>query len=104
MPTYDPFEQRMAVRVVYDGAAWAGKTTNVKQLCTLFAAQRSSDLFSPAEMNGRTLYFDWLQISAGVVCGFPLLCQVVSAPGQVGFPTWAEPDGPLLSRRLRLRG
>ncbi|HEX7665667.1 MAG TPA: hypothetical protein VF407_14170, partial [Polyangiaceae bacterium] len=83
MPTYDPFEQRMAVRVVYDGAAWAGKTTNVKQLCTLFAAQRSSDLFSPAEMNGRTLYFDWLQISAGVVCGFPLLCQVVSAPGQV---------------------
>lgn len=82
MPTYDPFEQRMAVRVVYDGAAWAGKTTNVKQLCTLFAAQRSSELLSPAEMNGRTLYFDWLQISAGVVCGFPLLCQVVSAPGQ----------------------
>ncbi|MFO0676224.1 MAG: ADP-ribosylation factor-like protein [Polyangiaceae bacterium] len=83
MPTYDPFEQRMAVRVVYDGVANAGKTTNLRQLCTLFAAQRNSTLTTPAEMDGRTLYFDWVQILAGVVCGFPLLCQVVSVPGQM---------------------
>ncbi|NUP06587.1 MAG: GTPase domain-containing protein [Polyangiaceae bacterium] len=83
MPTYDPIKQRMAVRVVYDGVAWAGKTTNLRQLCTLFAAQRSAKLYSPADANGRTLYFDWMQIMAGVVCGYPLLCQVMSVPGQV---------------------
>lgn len=83
MPVYDPLEQRMAIRVVYDGVACAGKTTNLAQLCTLFAAHRNLTLQSPAEMRGRTLYFDWMQISAGVVCGFPLLCQVLSVPGQV---------------------
>lgn len=85
MPTYDPFEQRLAVRVVYDGVAYAGKTTNLLQLCTLFAAQKSSAVYTPGELNGRTLYFDWMQISAGLVCGFPLLCQVVSVPGQVAL-------------------
>ena len=83
MPIFDPTEQRMAVRVVYDGVACAGKTTNVRQLCTLFIAQQKSDVETPAEMSGRTLYFDWLSIMAGQVCGFPLLCQVVSVPGQV---------------------
>lgn len=83
MPIYDPCEQRMTVRVVYDGLACAGKTTNLRQLSMLFAAQRSSNLYSPADLEGRTLYFDWMSITAGVVCGFPLLCQVVSVPGQV---------------------
>ena len=83
MATYDPVEQRMTVRVVYDGVAFAGKTTNLRQLCTLFAAQRSSKVYSPADLNGRTLFFDWMQITAGLVCGFPLLCQIVSVPGQV---------------------
>lgn len=83
MPIYDPYEQRMAVRVVYDGVACAGKTTNLRQLCMLLAAQRSSEVHSPADLHGRTLYFDWMNVMAGVVCGFPLLCQVVSVPGQV---------------------
>lgn len=83
MPIFDPLEQRMSVRVVYDGVACAGKTTNLKNLCALFAAQRVSDLQSPSELHGRTLFFDWLQIEAGVVCGIPLSCQVVSVPGQM---------------------
>lgn len=75
----------MCVRVVYDGPAGAGKTTNLRQLGQLFAAQRTTEVTSPAELRGRTLYFDWMQIAAGVVCGFPLLCQVISVPGQVAF-------------------
>lgn len=82
MPIFDPVEQRMTVRVVYDGVAYAGKTTNLKQLGALFAAQRRTTVESPADLFGRTLYFDWMQITAGVVCGFPLSCQVVSVPGQ----------------------
>jgi signal recognition particle receptor subunit beta len=83
MAVFDPKQQRMCVRLVYDGAASAGKTTNLRQLAEIFATQRTGELLSPAEMDGRTLYFDWLQIAAGMVSGFPLLCQVISVPGQV---------------------
>jgi signal recognition particle receptor subunit beta len=82
MPIYDPSEQRMVIRVVYDGAAHAGKTTNLRQLCVLFATQQKREVVTPAELRGRTLYFDWLQITAGVACGIPLLSQVLSVPGQ----------------------
>lgn len=83
MAFFDTREQRLGVRVVYDGVACAGKTTNLRQLCLLFAAQRCSAVTSPSELHGRTLFFDWMQIMAGAACGFPLLCQVLSVPGQV---------------------
>lgn len=83
MATFDPIEQRMCVRVVYDGVANAGKTTNLRQLASLFAAGRTTEVCSPGELDGRTLYFDWLEIVAGVVCGFPLTCQIISVPGQI---------------------
>lgn len=83
MAAFDPRQQRMCVRVVYDGVASAGKTTNLRQLAEIFATQRTCELITPGEVDGRTLYFDWLQIAAGMVRGFPLLCQVISVPGQV---------------------
>lgn len=82
MPTYDPLEQKLCIRVVYDGAASTGKTTNVRQLANLVVAQHTTAVVSPAELCGRTLYFDWMQVSAGSICGFPLVCQVISVPGQ----------------------
>lgn len=82
MAIYDPIEQRLCVRIVYDGVGGAGKTTNLKALCNLFATQRTTELFSPGEAEGRTLYFDWVQILAGAICGFPLMCQIISVPGQ----------------------
>ena len=83
MPIFDPVAGRMVVRVVYDGLAFAGKTTNLRQLSALFAGHKDPEVISPAESNGRTVYFDLLRIHAGSVCGFPLTCQVTSVPGQV---------------------
>lgn len=83
MAIFDVLEQRICIRIVYDGVAGAGKTTNVRMLSSLFAAQRTRDLFSPVEIDGRTLFFDWMQIHGGAISGFPLLCQVISVPGQV---------------------
>jgi signal recognition particle receptor subunit beta len=85
MAVYDPAHRRMCVRVVYDGPAGAGKTTNVRQLAGAFATQTWGEVDTPEEMAGRTLWFDWLQIRAGVVCGFPLICQVITVPGQVAL-------------------
>jgi hypothetical protein len=83
MPFFDPTEQRVCVRIVYDGVGGAGKTTNLRKLCELFALQRAVSFYSPSEVDGRTVYFDWAQIMAGSVCGFPLMCQVISVPGQL---------------------
>jgi signal recognition particle receptor subunit beta len=85
MAVFDPVEERMCVRVVYDGAAGAGKSTNLRQIGNLFASQRTAEVISPSELRGRTLYFDWMRIAAGVVCGFPVICQLISVPGQVAF-------------------
>ena len=83
MATLDLRRQRVCVRVVYDGIAGAGKTTNVQKLAEVFATQRASEKWDAPEAFGRTLYFDWLEIAAGMICGFPLLCQVITVPGQV---------------------
>ncbi len=83
MAIFDPREQRVVIRIVYDGAAGAGKTTNLRQLAALFSAQRPTEVHSPGELAGRTLYFDWMQVRAGALAGIPLLCQIISVPGQV---------------------
>ena len=85
MAVYDLARRRLCVRVVYDGPAGAGKTTNVRQLAGAFASQRWGELETREELAGRTLWFDWLQIRAGVVCGMPLLCQIVTVPGQLAL-------------------
>jgi signal recognition particle receptor subunit beta len=82
MAVFDLELQRVCVRVVYDGPAYAGKTTNVRQLAAMFPSRNGAEVISPSELHGRTLSFDWLQIAAGAVAGFPLICQVISVPGQ----------------------
>lgn len=82
MPSFDQETRRVVVRVVYDGPSTAGKTTNVAQLCSSVGSTRRSEHLRPGEQAGRTLWFDWLQIDGGIVCGFPLRCQLLSVPGQ----------------------
>ncbi|MGD8859730.1 MAG: ADP-ribosylation factor-like protein [Myxococcales bacterium] len=82
MATFDREQQKIVLRIVYDGPARAGKTTNVQQLCGLFSLRRRSELFVPEEMAGRTLFFDWMHLDAGLVAGHQLRCQIVSVPGQ----------------------
>lgn len=82
MPVFDTQSRRVVVRVVYDGPAQAGKTTNMQQLCRLFTSLRRGELRSFEERAGRTLYFDWLHLDGGLVGGHPLRCQLVSVPGQ----------------------
>lgn len=81
MAIFDPAEQRICLRIVYDGVAGVGKTQNLRMLGHLLTTQRASGIRSPGEAAGRTPYFDWLQISAGFVCGLPVTCQVLGVPG-----------------------
>ena len=81
MALLDPERGCIVVRVVYDGPAYAGKTTNLKALARSFG----SEIFSGEEAAGRTLYFDWVDYVGGLFEGMPIRCQIVGVPGQRVF-------------------
>ena len=68
----------LVVRIVYDGPALSGKTTSLRAL----AQGVSSKLECPAELAGRTLFFDWVDYVGGLFDGRQIRCQIVSVPGQ----------------------
>ena len=78
MAVLDPRSDTVVIRVVYDGAPMAGKTTSVGAL----GRGLGSDVYSPAEVGGRTLYFDWLDYTGGLFEGRRIRCQIISVPGQ----------------------
>lgn len=78
MAVIDPSDDCVVIRVVYDGAPMAGKTTSVATLGRGLGA----GVYSPADLDGRTLYFDWLDYTGGLFEGRRIRCQIVSVPGQ----------------------
>ncbi|MEZ4360061.1 MAG: GTPase domain-containing protein [Kofleriaceae bacterium] len=78
MAALDVERDAVVVRVVYDGPPFAGKTTSVRALA------RSLDRVAetPLEVDGRTIYFDWLEYTGGLFEGHRIHCQIVSVPGQ----------------------
>jgi signal recognition particle receptor subunit beta len=82
MAVLDQNDRRLVVRIVFDGPAHAGKTTNLRSLARLFTPVRRGELIAHGERAGRTLYFDWLQFEGGIVAGYPLRCQLLTVPGQ----------------------
>lgn len=70
--------EALAIRVVYDGPPESGKTTSLRTL----AGSLSQPLFSPEEVDGRTLLFDWMEYVGGSFDGQSIRCQIVSVPGQ----------------------
>ena len=78
MATLDPRNDAIVIRVVYDGAPLAGKSTSVRAL----GRGLGGEVVSPAEVSGRTLYFDWLDYTGGLFEGHRIRCQIISVPGQ----------------------
>ena len=82
MPIFDPILRSLIARVVYDGPALSGKTTNVKRICDAFPVQQRSEVYTPGSLKGRTMFFDWLEVNLGKVGAVPFRCQILSVPGQ----------------------
>jgi hypothetical protein len=78
MAVLDLRDDTVVIRVVYDGAPMAGKSTSVAAL----GRGLGSKVYSPAQVNGRTLYFDWLEYTGGQFEGRRIRCQIISVPGQ----------------------
>jgi signal recognition particle receptor subunit beta len=78
MAVIDDKKGVLVVRIVYDGPALSGKTTSLKAL----ARGVSSQMTTPAETAGRTLFFDWVDYVGGLFDGRQIRCQIISVPGQ----------------------
>ncbi len=78
MALVDPGTDQLVVRIVYDGPAYAGKSTSLRAL----ASSLGGEIFSAGEADGRTLYFDWVDYLGGRFEGMPIRCQIVAVPGQ----------------------
>lgn len=78
MAVISSIQDALVVRIVYDGPPMAGKTTSLRTLAT----KLGSELRTPAEVDGRTVYFDWLDYTGGLFEGRRIRCQIVSVPGQ----------------------
>ena len=85
MAVFDLGRRRLAVRVVYDGPAGAGKTTNVLTLSELLPLSRKLRDDGHRDGLGRTLTFDWEEIDSGVAAELPLACEILSVPGQAAL-------------------
>jgi signal recognition particle receptor subunit beta len=82
MPIFDPILRSLIARVVYDGPAFSGKTTNVQRICDAFPVEQRTEVYTPGALRGRTMFFDWLEITVGRVGAIPFRCQILSVPGQ----------------------
>lgn len=73
----------VVVRIVYDGAPYAGKTSSLRTL----ARSLGSRVETPMELAERTVYFDWLEYTGGLYEGYQIHCQILSVPGQRALET-----------------
>lgn len=78
MAILDRQNNQIVIRLIYDGPPLAGKTTSLKAL----AGSLSQSLYTPEEVEGRTIFFDWMEYTGGLFEGYQIRCQVVSIPGQ----------------------
>jgi signal recognition particle receptor subunit beta len=78
----DPRTDEIVLRIVYDGAPHAGKTTNVRVLHESLLTHREGTLESPESTGRATAFFDYRDFMGGYLEGRRLRCQVVSVPGQ----------------------
>lgn len=83
MASFDSERKCHVVRVVYDGPGFAGKTTNLKRVHEIIPPSRRSDIVTPAELKGRTMFFDWLEIEGPRHSGVGLRFQLITVPGQI---------------------
>lgn len=75
----------LVVRIVYDGAPSAGKTTSLRAVHAALLATRDGSVHTPTdgETTRETTYFDWRDFRGGFIDGRPLRCQLLTVPGQL---------------------
>jgi hypothetical protein len=87
--------QEINVKIVYYGAPYSGKTTNLERLHATTNPQRRSELTSMKNSDDRTLFFDYMQVELNKVGGLTPRFNLYTVPGQVIYEA---------TRQIVLRG
>ena len=82
-------------KIVYYGPGMAGKTANLQYIHRRLPNGNRGNMISLATGDDRTIYFDFLPVTALTVRGFQTRFQLYTVPGQVQYNA---------TRRLVLRG
>jgi len=77
--------KEMNLKIVYYGPALSGKTTTLEQIHAKTNPGLRGDLVSLKTRGDRTIYFDFLQLELGKICGLKPRFNVYTVPGQVYY-------------------
>src|SRR5262245_58765901 len=88
-------EKVINFKLVYYGPGMAGKTANVQYVQRTLPEANTGQLISLATGDDRTIFFDFLPVSAVTVRGFVTRFQLYTVPGQPRYN---------MTRKLVLRG
>jgi signal recognition particle receptor subunit beta len=88
-------EKAIYFKIVYYGPGVAGKTANLQYIHRCLPHAHKGNMVSLATGDDRTIFFDFLPVSALTVRGFQTRFQLYTVPGQVHYN---------MTRRLVLRG
>src|ERR1700724_1203942 len=83
MPIINYASKEIQFKIVYYGPALSGKTTNLVYIHSRIAPAHRGDLISLATAADRTLFFDFLPLTAFTLHGFRTKFQLYTVPGQV---------------------
>jgi hypothetical protein len=88
-------EKVIHFKIVYYGPGVAGKTANLQYVHRCLPSDNKGNIISLATGDDRTIFFDFLPVTALAVRGFETRFQLYTVPGQVHYN---------MTRRLVLRG
>ena len=83
MPIINYASKEIQFKIVYYGPALGGKTTNLIYIHSRISPAHRGDLVSLATAADRTLFFDFLPLTALTLQGFRTKFQLYTVPGQV---------------------
>jgi len=95
MPFINFSKDEIQCKIVYYGAGFCGKTTNLQYIYGQTIEDIKGKMVSIDTKGDRTLFFDFLSLSLGKIRGFDIRVQLYTVPGQVHYDA---------TRKLVLKG
>jgi len=95
MPFINFSKDEIQCKVVYYGAGFCGKTTNLQYIFNQTGEDIKGKMVSIDTKGDRTLFFDFLSLNLGRIRGFDIRVQLYTVPGQIHYDA---------TRKLVLKG
>jgi mutual gliding-motility protein MglA len=83
-------QREISLNIVYYGAAYSGKTTNLEQIHAGLNPAFRNQLFTLNTHEDRTIYFDFMQLNLGQIQGLTPRFGLYTVPGQVYYEATRE--------------